>query len=323
MSVRRPSTARRSGRTRTASRASSTTSATATRRGARPSAALGELEGGDALLFPSGTGAATARRARVPRAGHDDRARRGRVLRHVGALPRARALGPALRRVRPDRAAARRRRPRLARGAVEPVPDDARPRRGRARIRRRVLVDSTAVDARLPARARATAPTSSSTARRSTSAATTTCCSARSCAARPGGRGAPARVRTRPASSPPPSRRGCSSAASRRSSPRCAATPRPRPRSPSGSRAHERGRARPLPGLRRAALLRRRRRAEAARTVETRHALIDERDEPRRRALDARDAPPLGGRPRPAEPPPAERRARAGRGALGRPESGA
>ena len=60
--------------------------------------------------------------------------------------------------------------------------------------------------------------------------------------------------------------------------------------------------------------------AAAARKVETGTRTIVERDEPRRRAVDPGDAPPLGGRARPREPRPAERRAGAARGALGRPE---
>src|SRR6266542_1222421 len=64
-------------------------------------------------------------RARVLGARPDDRAGAGLLLRDVAALRRARALGPALRRVRPDRPASGRRRPRVARGALEPVLDDA------------------------------------------------------------------------------------------------------------------------------------------------------------------------------------------------------
>ena len=110
--------------------------ATATRRRRRPSA-----------RWASSRAARRCSSRRAPAPGRrscsrcssrrDDRARRGRVLRDVGALPRARALGPPLRRVRPDRSAARRRRPDLARGAVEPVPDDARPRGRRAPRARR------------------------------------------------------------------------------------------------------------------------------------------------------------------------------------------
>ena len=83
-------------------------------------------------------------RALAARAGRHDRARRRRVLRHRRHLPGAREVGPALRRVRPDRPAARRRAARLARGAVEPVPHDAgsrgcgrAPGPGRRRLDRR------------------------------------------------------------------------------------------------------------------------------------------------------------------------------------------
>ena len=79
----------------------------------------------------------------------------GRVLRNRRHLPRARALGTALRRVRPDRPAAGRRRPRLARGAVESVPDDARPRgRGGSSGPRRRRRDRRDADPSAAARAR-------------------------------------------------------------------------------------------------------------------------------------------------------------------------
>ena len=68
----------------------------------RRRARLGELEGGDALLFASGTARRSRRALALAPAGHDDRARRGRVLRH-GHAARARALGARVRRVRPDR----------------------------------------------------------------------------------------------------------------------------------------------------------------------------------------------------------------------------
>src|SRR3954447_7468811 len=89
---------------------------------------------------------------RVRPARREDRAREGRVLRHVGADARPRALGGRARRVRPDGDAARCRH-RLGRGTRQPGADDARLGRfartpGARRLRRDV------VDARLPARAR-------------------------------------------------------------------------------------------------------------------------------------------------------------------------
>ena len=92
--------------------------------------------------LPLGHGRGDRARPLAAAAGRHDRARGGRLLRHRRRLRRPRAVGTARRRVRPDRAAARRRPARLARGAVEPVPDDARPRGGR-RPPGAVVVDST------------------------------------------------------------------------------------------------------------------------------------------------------------------------------------
>ena len=94
------------------------------------------------------------------------------------------ALGRAPRRVRPDRPAARGRRPRLARGALEPVPDHAGPR-GRRRLAARAWWSTRPRRPPSTCGRSSTAPTSPSTARPSSSAATTTCCWARSPAARP------------------------------------------------------------------------------------------------------------------------------------------
>ena len=179
--------------------------------GRRGRAGARRARGRRGAALPSGTGAIDGAGARAPRAGADDRARRGRLLRHRGAVRGARALGHPPRRVRPDRPAARRRRPRLARGALEPVPDDARPRgRRRAPGARGRRLDRR--DARLPAAARARRRLRRSTARRSTSAATQTSCSARSSAAR---RTTPSDCATSaaaPGSSPRPTRAGCSPA---------------------------------------------------------------------------------------------------------------
>ena len=90
--------------------------------------------------------------------------------------PRARALGPHVRRVRPDRHAARRRH-RLGRVAGEPGADRARlGGAARASGPRRLRRDG--LDAGLPAARSTRAPTSSSTRRRSSSPAATTRCSA-------------------------------------------------------------------------------------------------------------------------------------------------
>ena len=67
---------------------------------------LGELEGGEALLFPSGTGAATAVVLAFLEPGQTIALAAGLLLRHEPAVRGARALGRPLRRVRPDRAAA-------------------------------------------------------------------------------------------------------------------------------------------------------------------------------------------------------------------------
>ena len=85
----------------------------------------------------------------------DDRAGRGLLLRNRRAARRARALGHREGRVRPDRAAAGRRRPRLARSSVEPVPHDAR-LRGRCGTSgpRRMRLDRGDAAERAPARAR-------------------------------------------------------------------------------------------------------------------------------------------------------------------------
>ena len=279
------------------------------RRRGRARARRARRRPGAALLV--GHGRDDGARARAARARRDGRARRGRYYGTGVLLHRARALGAAARRVRPDRAAARRRRPRLARGAVEPVPDDARPRGGgRASGARR--------RATRPRRRRSTcgrsstAATSSSTARRSTSAATTTCCSARSSA------GAPS------------TQRGCASSAA---APGIVAAPDPAwlllrgletlrgpRRAPDARRAassprrleRARGRRRSSATRASAALLSFDvADGAAARRVETATRADRERDEPRRRHLDDRVAPPLGGRPRAGGAAAAVRRPRA------------
>ena len=140
----RRSTARPPGRTSTESRGRSTTRGTRTRSESRRSGVLGELEGGDALLFSSGMGAETALVLALLSPGSTDRARAGRLLRNRRSLPRARALGPPARSVRPDRATASGRRPRLDRGAVESAADDARLRGGGGASRSASSCDATA-----------------------------------------------------------------------------------------------------------------------------------------------------------------------------------
>ena len=83
---------------------------------------------------------------------------------------------------------------------------------------------------------------------------------------------------------------------------------------PPARRASE-GRARPLPRLRRDALVRRRRRRAQGRDID---APDPERDEPGRGRVDDGVALPLGGGPRAREPASAQRRARGRRRALGR-----
>ena len=131
----------------------STTSATAIRPASRPSARSASSRRPRCSSPPA--------RARRPRSSsrcssRAARSRSPRTLLRDGRPPaRARALGPADRRVRPDRAAARRRGPRLDRGAVEPAPDDAGLRGGRRPSgagRRRL--DRGDADPPAPARAR-------------------------------------------------------------------------------------------------------------------------------------------------------------------------
>ena len=61
--------------------------------GAAAEEALGALEGGDALLFSSGTAAVTGLRVRAVPARIDDRPGGGRLLRHRGDVRAVRAVG--------------------------------------------------------------------------------------------------------------------------------------------------------------------------------------------------------------------------------------
>ena len=173
-------------------------------------AALGKLDGGTALLFPSGAGATTALVLTLLQPGDTIALAEGA---YFGTGTTFETLGRwGLRVVEFDQtgAAARERRPHLARGAVESVPHDARPRGGRrasgSRPRRRDRGDADP-----PPAARARRRLRRSTARRSTSPATTTRSSASSSAATSRGRG-DARVphadgdrrRARPGLAPPP-----------------------------------------------------------------------------------------------------------------------
>ena len=94
-----------------------------TRRRGRGAARRARGRRGAALRL--GDGGRDRRRARARSPGATVALAAGRVLRHRRALRRARALGPSLRRVRPDRPAAAGRRSRLGRGAGEPAADDA------------------------------------------------------------------------------------------------------------------------------------------------------------------------------------------------------
>ena len=139
---------------------------------------LGELEGGHALLFPSGTGARDCARARVPRTGPDDRTGRGRLLRDGRASSPSSSAGAPPRRVRPDRATAGRAELVWLEAPSNPfltMPD----LEAAVAAPPRVVVDSTAATPSTCGRS-STAPTSPSTARRSSSAGTTTCCWVRS-----------------------------------------------------------------------------------------------------------------------------------------------
>ena len=123
--------------------------------GAEAERALGELENGTALLFPSGAGATTALVLSQLAPGDTIALAEGCYFGTSVLFRDARALGAPIRRVRPDRAAARGRPARLARGAVEPVPDDARPRGGGgAPGPRRRRLDRRDADLPAPARAR-------------------------------------------------------------------------------------------------------------------------------------------------------------------------
>ena len=263
-------------------------------------------------------GATTALVLALLAAGRHDRARRGLLLRHRRHVRGARALGPAHVEFDQTGAAARGRAARLARGAVEPVPDDARPRgRGRAPGAGRRRRDRR--DARPPAPARARRRLRRCTARRSTSPATTTRCSAPSSA---GTRRRPSelrdvphahrhRRRARPRVAPAPRPEDARGA-------RAPPDARPRPSSPSGCASHPKVETVRYPGF--GGLISFDvADGDAARRVETVDAADRERDLARRRHERDGEPRPLGGRPRAGRPPPAQRRPRGPRGALGRP----
>ena len=316
------STARRSGRTGRASRASCTTSATPTRTGSPRSGRWRSSRAARRSSSPPAQARRPRSCSRLLEPGQTIALAEGGYFGTGRALRGARALGRSPRRVRPDRPAARRRRPRLARGALEPVPDDAGPRGGGRRIPARVVVDSTAATPSTCARS-STAPTSRSTARRSTSAATPTCCSARSSAARPTTpRGCATSAAAR-GSSPRPTRAGCSRAACKTLRAADGAPHRDRARrSPSGCARTLRSRSCAI-------------RASAACSRST-SPTATPRTRSRRRCGTIKNATslggvesvlesraPLGGRPRPAGAAPPERRPRGRRRALGRPRASA
>ena len=150
------STARPPGpTTRPASRARSPTPATPIRTPSPSRGRSGQLDGGRALLFPAGMGAVTGVVLTMLPPGRDDRGRRGLLLRPLAAVRPPPPVGRQRGRVRPDRAAARRRRPDPDRGAVEPDADDAGLRgRRRAPGPGRLRCDARLAAPRAPARAR-------------------------------------------------------------------------------------------------------------------------------------------------------------------------
>ena len=98
--------------------------------------ALAELEGGEALLFPSGTGAATSLVLAMLEPGQTIALAEGGYYGIEVLLSALERWG--VRHVEFDQTgpAARRRRPRLARGSLQPVPDDAGLRGGGSASRR-------------------------------------------------------------------------------------------------------------------------------------------------------------------------------------------
>ena len=134
--------------------------------GAAAEARLGELEGGEALLFASGTAAATAVVLAFARPGTTIALAEGAYFGTSVLLRELERWGLALRRVRPDRPAARRREIVWVESPANPTlttPDweALRGPPGPRRLRRDRL------DAGLPARARRGRRRSSSTRRRS------------------------------------------------------------------------------------------------------------------------------------------------------------
>ena len=166
--------------------------------------------------------------------GRRSRSRRARTT-APAAVRRARALGHRDGRVRPDRRAAGRRRPRLARGAVESVADDAG-LRGRRRASRAASSATRPPPRRCTCARSSSAATSRSTRRRRSSPATTTCSPASSSCSDAERRRAAARVphAHRPRA-PRPTRPGCCSAASQTLEVRIARQTESAAASPSGS----------------------------------------------------------------------------------------
>ena len=225
--------------------------------------ALGELDGGEALLFSSGMGATTAIVLALLSPGStvalaQDAYYGTGVL--FGELERWGLRHVLFDQTGPPPAG---RRPRLDRGAVEPAPDDARLRGRRGAPRpRRLRRDRRDAGAPAPARARLRSrpPLGDEVPR----AATTTCCSARSSASGAEHAARLLELRTRTGIVAAPDAAWLLLRGLKTLEVRVDAPDRDGERSsPTGSAQHAAVRDRPLSRLRRPALLRRRRRRSA------------------------------------------------------------
>ena len=250
----------------------------------------------------------------------DRGARPGVLLRHRGDAGGARALGRQERRVRSDGTAARRSRPRLAGGADQPVPDDARLRLGGVAPRTRgVRRDRRNAAARPPARPRVRrrGPLRDEVPRRP-----------RRRASRSGRVQAPGRCRTPPrvplAHGARPCRGHGLAAPARARDARGAygASDGERTRDRRAAPGPRRRAHRALPRIRRSPLVRRRGRGRRA-TRRDVHEADRECDQPGRSDVPDRGTRALGGRPSPTGPPAALGGARGSRRALARPRRGA
>ena len=216
---RRRSTARRRGRTRTASPGASPTRASRARRWPRPNDGSASSTAARRCSSPPARRRARRWCSRSSSPGQTVAIAEGAYYGTGVMLDELARWGVAKVEFDQTGRAARRRRPRLARGTVEPVPDDAE-LRGRGRASRPASCATRRRRRRSTSGRSSSAATSRSTRRRSTSPAMTTRSSARSCASgatTPRGCSSSARA---PAPFPRPTRRGSSCADSRRS--RCA-----------------------------------------------------------------------------------------------------